>query len=72
MGHLTTEFSLDVGHLNGVFGPGVGNLTTSKLKSSNARGVARVGGGCASFELIGTLPYGKVSLTFQEASCRFS
>ena len=44
-----------------VFGPGVGNLTTTKLKI--LKGVGRGGGGgggggeggCASFELIGTL-----------------
>ena len=51
MGHLTTKFSLKPGHLNSHFGPRVGNLTIGKLKSSNAR----EGGGCASFELIGTL-----------------
>ena len=44
-----------VGHLNTILARGDRNLNNSIFKSSNARGLLGGGGGCRSFDLIGTL-----------------
>ena len=50
--HLTTEFSLEVGYLNGFLAPGWVIWPQLNWKVQMGGGG---GGGCASFELIGTL-----------------
>ena len=42
---MTVKSSARVGYLNAVLAQGGGNLNNSIFKSSNARGIARMGGG---------------------------